>query len=251
MNYELRDKVIIITGTGKGFGHDLAKRCCAEGANVACITRSEEDILSFKEEMSFDATRFYSMTGDVADQNTAIEFVEDVRKKFGRVDGLVNNAGMRFRKSFSEVTLEEWEAVLRNNLTSVFLLCREVGRIMCRQQTGVILNMASIVGTLGLPELAVYGASKGGILSLTKSLAVEWAKHGVRVNALSPGFCETSYADAFKKKKELYAFTLERTPLGKWGTSKDVSELCLFLLSDAAAYITGEIINIDGGWSAW
>ena len=111
--------------------------------------------------------------------------------------------------------------------------------------------MSSIIGTLGLPDLVGYGASKGAIISLTKSLALEWAEYGVRVNVLVPGFCETSYADNFKKNKVLYDFTLERIPLKKWGKSNDISNACLYLSSEMSSYVTGEIITIDGGWSAW
>jgi len=111
--------------------------------------------------------------------------------------------------------------------------------------------MASIIGTLGLPELAGYGSSKGAIISLTKSLAVEWAKYNINVNVVAPGFCKTSYAEKFKEKAELYDFTIDRTPMKKWGDSRDISNTIAFLASDMSGYITGEVVNIDGGWSAW
>jgi len=99
--------------------------------------------------------------------------------------------------------------------------------------------------------LAAYGASKGAVISLTKSLAIEWAKHNINVNVLAPGFCETSYSENFKKKSELYQFTLDRTPMGKWGESEDIANTCIFLASDMSKYITGEVLSVDGGWSAW
>ena len=111
--------------------------------------------------------------------------------------------------------------------------------------------MTSIVGTLGLPELSGYAASKGAIISLTKSLALEWAKYNVNVNAIAPGFCKTSYAEKFEKNKELFDFTIERTPMRKWGDSFDIATACVFLASDMSGYVTGEILNVDGGWSAW
>lgn len=122
---------------------------------------------------------------------------------------------------------------------------------MVKQKYGKIVNMASIIGTLGLPELVGYGASKGAIISLTKSLALEWAKYNINVNVVAPGFCKTSYAEKFQEKTELYDFTIDRTPMRKWGESRDVSNTIAFLSSDMSKYITGEVISIDGGWSAW
>ena len=112
--------------------------------------------------------------------------------------------------------------------------------------------MSSIIGTHGLPELTAYGASKGGMITFTKCLALEFAQFGVRVNSISPGFCETSYTDNFKKnKKELYDFTIERTPLKRWGRSREIADACLFLATEESSYITGENLNVDGGWGAW
>jgi 2-deoxy-D-gluconate 3-dehydrogenase len=167
------------------------------------------------------------------------------------VDVLINNAGMRFRKDFLDISSDEWSKVMDTNVGSVYFLCREVGRYMVAAKAGKIVNIASIVGTLGLPQLSVYGASKGAMISFTKCLALEWADKGVNVNAIAPGFCQTSYMENFKKKKELYNFTIERTPQKKWGTSLDVANACLFLSTQASDYITGEVLNVDGGWSAW
>ena len=130
-------------------------------------------------------------------------------------------------------------------------MCREAGRQMIKQKSGKIINISSIIGTLGLPELAAYGASKGGMITLTKCLALEWAEHNINVNVIAPAFCETSYVEKFKKKKDLYEFTIDRTPQKKWGTSLDVANACLFLSTEASKYITGETLSVDGGWSAW
>jgi len=156
-----------------------------------------------------------------------------------------------FRKEFLKVEYQEWQNIINVNAGSVFLFCREVGKYMVSQKSGSIINIISIIGTLGLPELSIYGASKGAVLSLTKSLALEWSKFEVRVNAIAPGFCQTSYTESFKKNKQLYDFTLERIPMKKWGMPIDVSNTCLYLASNMSSYVTGEVISVDGGWSAW
>ena len=249
--FSIKDKVCIITGAGKGIGRESARLFYGEGAKLALITRNESDLNSLKEETGFDDNRVLLYDGDVSDEETVKRFVKESINKFQRIDVLINNAGMRFRKRFLDTTTEEWDKVINTNLNSVYFFCREAGLHMVRQKSGKIINIASIVGTLGLPELAAYGASKGGTITLTKCLALEWAEYNINVNAIAPGFCETSYAENFKKKTDLYQFTIERIPQKNWGASIDVANACLFLASDAAKYITGEVLNVDGGWSAW
>ena len=249
--FSIKDKVCIITGAGKGIGRESARLFYGEGAKLALITRNESDLNSLKEETGFDDNRVFLFDGDVSDEETVKRFVSEAADRFQKIDVLINNAGIRFRKTFLDITTEEWNRVIHTNLNSVYFFCREVGRHMVKQKRGRIINIASIVGTLGLPELTAYGASKGGMITLTKCLALEWAECNINVNAIAPGFCETSYTENFKKKTELYKFTIERTPQKKWGTSMDIANACLFLASDAANYVTGEILNVDGGWSAW
>lgn len=249
--FSIKNKVCIITGAGKGIGRETARLFYGEETLLALITRDKSDLNSLKKETWFDDNRVLLYEGDVSDEETVKRFVEETINKFGKIDVLINNAGMRFRKIFLDITTEEWNRVINTNLNSIYFFCREAGRHMVEQRSGRIINIASIVGTLGLPELAAYGASKGGIITLTKCLALEWAEYNINVNAIAPGFCETSYAENFKKKTDLYKFTLERTPQGKWGASLDVANACQFLASDAAKYITGEVLNVDGGWSAW
>jgi len=247
----LKNKVCIITGVGKGIGRETAILFKEQGVNLALITRSKEDMDSLILELNMKEASVYYEVGDVSDEIVVQKFVSNTYKKFKRIDILINNAGIRFRKKFLEIEYKEWQNVLNVNAGSTFLFCREVGKYMIEQQSGSIINMASIIGTLGLSELVGYGASKGAILSLTKSLALEWAKYGIRVNVLVPGFCETSYSDNFKKNDELYSFTIDRTPMKRWGKSKDIGNACIYLASDMSSYVTGETISIDGGWSAW
>ena len=247
----MNNKVCIITGVGKGIGYATAKLFKQQGAKLALITRSEEDLFKLKQELNMCEDDIYCESGDVSEEKVVKQFVSAVYQKFGRIDVLINNAGMRFRKNFLEISYDEWQNVLNVNLGSTFLFCKEVGTHMVNQKSGIIVNMASIVGTLGLAELTGYASSKGAIISLTKSLALEWAEYGIRVNAIAPGFFETSYTENFKKKEELYQFTLERTPMKRWGSSEDIANTCLYLSSNLSSYVTGEVLSVDGGWSAW
>ena len=247
----LTDKVCIITGAGKGFGKAIAKKFADNGAKLALITRTQSDIDDLYREFYGYENKLLAICGDVSDQDTVNSFVAEVKNKFGRIDVLVNNAGMRFRKKFEEITLEEFSLVLNVNVVSMFMLCKAVIPTMVEQKTGKIINISSVVGTLGLPELSAYATSKAAIIGLTKSLSVEYGESNIQVNAIAPGFCKTSYFDNFKKKSELYEFTIERTPMRRWGESEEVANSCLFLASSLSSYVTGDVINVDGGWSAW
>lgn len=247
----IKNRICIITGAGKGIGREIARLFYEEGATLALITRDRDDLKTLHEELRCNDDRIFLFAGDVSDEEAVKDFVSQTVERFKRIDVLINNAGMRFRKSFLDISTEDWKKVMNTNLDSVYFFCREAGRHMVEQKEGKIINMASIVGTLGLPELAAYGASKGGMITLTKCLALEWARYNINVNAIAPGFCETSYAENFKKKTELYNFTVERTPMRRWGESRDIANACLFLASDASKFITGEVMNVDGGWSAW
>jgi NAD(P)-dependent dehydrogenase (short-subunit alcohol dehydrogenase family) len=247
----LENKVCIITGAGKGFGYEIAKTFAEQGCKLALISRTKSDLENLEKDLNIDKEKLFWMEGDVSNPVTIKNFVIETITKYGKIDILINNAGMRFRKNFLDISHDEWQNVMNVNVGSTFLLCKEVGHYMVKQKSGKIINMASIVGTLGLGELSCYGASKGAIISLTKSLAVEWAPYNINVNVLAPGFCETSYAENFKTKTELYNFTLERTPMKKWGTSADIANACVYLSSEMSSYITGEVLNVDGGWSAW
>lgn len=249
--FSIKDKVCIVTGAGKGIGKETARLFYRSGAKLSLITRNIQDLIDLSNEADFCEERTLLYEGDVSDENTTMEFVSKTISKFKKIDVVINNAGMRFRKKFMEISLADWNKVISTNLGSVYLVCREAGRQMIEQKSGKIINISSIIGTLGLPELAAYGASKGGVITLTKCLALEWAEHNINVNVIAPGFCETSYVENFKKKKDLYEFTIDRTPQKKWGTSLDVANACLFLSSEASRYITGEILSVDGGWSAW
>ena len=244
----LKDKVCIVTGAGKGFGKEIAKEFYAQGAKLALITRSQEDIDNLM--AKFDSERVLSICGDVSDGNIVSQFISQTINKFGVIDVLVNNAGMRFRKEFLDISNDELDQVLDVNLKSMVFLCQRVLPYMIKNNSGKIINMSSIAGTLGFANLSGYVISKAAIIGLTKSLAVEFADRNIQINALAPGFCKTSYFENFQENKELYDFTLSRTPMNRWGDSKEIADVCVFLASDMSNYMTGEVLKVDGGWSA-
>jgi len=244
----LKDKVCIVTGAGKGFGEEIAKEFYAQGAKLALITRSQKDIDNLM--VKFDSERVLSVCGDVSDGSAVSQFISQTINEFGVIDVLVNNAGIRFRKEFLDISNDELDQVLNVNLKSVVSLCQEVLPHMVKNNGGKIINMSSIAGTLGFSDLSGYVMSKAAIIGLTKSLAVEFAGKNIQINALAPGFCKTSYFEKFQENTELYDFTLSRIPMNRWGSSKEVADVCVFLASNMSNYMTGEVLKVDGGWSA-
>ena len=244
----LKDKICIVTGAGKGFGREIAKEFYAQGAKLALITRSQPDINDLNSE--FDSGRVLSVCGDVSDSTVVAQFITQTIDKFGTIDVLVNNAGMRFRKEFLEISEDELDQVLNVNLKSIVFLSQKVLPYMIEKNRGKIINMSSIAGTLGFANLSGYVMSKAAIVGLTKSLAVELSDKNIQVNALAPGFCKTSYFEKFQENTELYDFTLSRIPMNRWGSSKEVADVCVFLASNMSNYMTGEVLKVDGGWSA-
>ncbi|MBL97836.1 MAG: beta-ketoacyl-ACP reductase [Legionellales bacterium] len=247
----LKGKVCVITGAGKGFGLDLAKLYNSRGTRLALITRSTEDVMALRKLFSDDEDDTLIFEGDVSDPETVEQFSNAIHEKFSAANILINNAGMRFRKPFLEIDLEQFNEVLACNLGSMFLMCRALIPTMKEKGGGKIINMSSVLGTNGLSDLSAYITSKAGIVGLTKSLAIEFAQSNINVNAIAPGFCKTSYYQDFQKNRhDLYQFTLDRTPMNRWGESREVSDVCLFLSSSMSDYITGQVLHVDGGWSA-
>lgn len=239
---------VLISGGGKGFGRTLVEYFLEHDWQVATFSRSENDIEDLLKK--FSKSKLIAESIDANDFEQVELFVDKVVDKFQKVDALINNAGMRFRKSFLDISAEDMKTVIDNNVLSVVNLTQLILPSMLRNQYGRIINISSILGESALKDLTAYTISKHAINGLTKSLAVEFGEQGITVNSISPGFCKTSYYDRFLENKELYNFTLSRIPMGHWGEANEIVPLCKFLTSKDANYINGAIINIDGGWSA-
>jgi len=246
----LENKTIAVTGAGKGIGRACISFFIKEGARVVVLTRSEVDVAMLMKAHPRD--KLAVMQGDVTSLKDLQALLELGCASFGRVDGLVNNAGIRQRKDFFDLSKDEWDSVIRTNLTSCFESMQVFGRHMVEEQSGAIVNVASIIGPRGLPQLAGYATSKAGLVGLTQAVAVELANRNVRINAVCPGFASTSYAEDFKSNHpDLYEFTLERTPMHRWGTPDEVAHTIGYLLSDLSSYVTGSIYAVDGGWMSF
>ena len=244
----LQDKTIAITGAGKGIGRACVSFFISQGARVVALTRSEADVMALK--ASYPSDRFVIMKGDVTSSDDLKALLRLGCSHFDRIDGLVNNAGIRQRKDFFDLSREDWDSVILTNLTSCFEAMQIFGRHMV-DGGGSIVNVASIVGQRGLPQLSGYAASKAGLIGLTKTVAVELSDRNIRINAVCPGFAITSYAESFKSNRpELYESTLERTPMHRWGTSDEIAHTIGYLLSDLSSYVTGSVYAVDGGWTA-
>jgi 3-oxoacyl-[acyl-carrier protein] reductase len=229
----LSDKICIVTGASRGIGLAIALRFKEEGARVYGLSRTKPD------------ADIFWISCDITDESSIESAIHAITQKENRIDVLVNNAGITRDGLLMRMKTEDWDAVVAANLRSAFLLSRTVSRLMLKQRSGCILNMSSVVGLHGNGGQANYAASKAGLIGLTKSLAKELSSRNIRVNAIAPGYIETSMTAVLPESvRENLKTTI---PLQRPGKPEEVAEAALFLCSDAAAYITGVVLNVDGG----
>jgi 3-oxoacyl-[acyl-carrier protein] reductase len=242
----LEGKIALITGASKGIGRKIAEKFAEHGADVAfTYLSSVEKGLELEQELQKHGTRIKGYRSDASKFDEADKLITDIVADFGTLHVVVNNAGITKDNLIIRMTEEQWDDVLNVNLKSIFNVTRAASKIMMRNRTGVFINMSSVVGLQGNAGQSNYAASKAGIVGFSKSMAKEMGSRGIRTNVVAPGFIQTEMTDALDPKVvDAWAQTI---PLKRAGTTDDVANVCVFLASDMAAYITGQTIAVDGG----
>lgn len=242
--------VAVITGAAEGIGRACCRLLAARGYRVAAFDLDSAAFARLADDLGDRLVA--AEAGDVADPDRVVAAFGRFRTAAGRIDLLVNNAGIAFNKPSLDVTPEEWRRVLAVDLDGAFWCAQAAGRHMRETGGGVIVNIASMYGLFGAPGRAAYCAAKGGLVTLTKALAVEWAAHGIRVAAVAPAYVRTGIVDRLAGDGRIDVAALERrTPIGRLAEPEEVAEVVAFLASDAARYLTGCTVGVDGGWMAW
>jgi NAD(P)-dependent dehydrogenase (short-subunit alcohol dehydrogenase family) len=249
-NHSLKGRVALITGASRGLGKAMALALGEAGASLALVARDVAALKGTAELARKSGAEAEVFQTDVNDEQQVRQLERDVAGRFGRVDILINNAGINIRKPVVDFTLEEWNSVLNTNLTSAFLMCRSFVPHMKGHGYGRILNMTSVMSHVSLPERTAYSASKSGLLGFTRALALEVATDGITVVAISPGLFATEMNTPLMNDPEKNRQFVSRIPVGRWGRVEEVGQLAVFLCSEDAAFITGTDILIDGGWCA-
>jgi 3-oxoacyl-[acyl-carrier protein] reductase len=242
---QLANQIAVVTGAGRGIGRAIALKFAAEGANVACVSRTQENSEKVAAEIRALGRQAWEHAVDVADAAAVNAAAEKILAECGKVDILVNNAGVTRDNLLMRMSEAEWDTVLDTNLKGAFLFTKAFSRVLLKQRAGRIINVASVIGLVGNAGQCNYAASKAGLIGFTKSVAREMASRGITANVLAPGFIETDMTAELKE--ELRAAVLKGIPLGLFGQPDDIANAALFLAGPAARYITGQVLAVDGG----
>ncbi len=250
--FDLTGKVALVVGGHGGLGQAIALGLAEAGADTVVASRNLKALQAVAREIEGKGRKSLAVTVDVSNEPQVKSMVESILKSFPRLDILVNAAGLAIRKPADSFPIEEWQQVMDINTRGTFLCCQAVGRVMIQQQGGKIVNVSSVRGRYGLPAgYAAYCPSKGAVDTLTRTLACEWAKYNVLVNAIAPTVVETDLTKELLADPE-YAKTMKaRIPMGRWALTEDIVGPTIFFASDAANFITGQILYIDGGVTTW
>ncbi len=244
----LEGKTALITGASRGLGQGMAVALAEAGAHVICSSSSENGCAETVSLIESKGGKASQVAADLSNRNEVEKFIKRVYSISETIDILVNNAGTITRHPATEYPLEEWDMVLQVNLSSVFQMCQAFGKEMIKRGNGKIINVASLLSYSGGITVPAYTSSKHGIAGLTKALANEWAKDGVQVNAIAPGYFKTDNTQALQDNPERNKQITERIPSGKWGNPSDLGGAVVFLASQASNYVNGHVLTVDGGW---
>jgi NAD(P)-dependent dehydrogenase (short-subunit alcohol dehydrogenase family) len=248
--FDLSGKVALVTGASRGLGEGMALALARAGADCVLVSRFAKELEEVAGRVAALDRRTLVIPADVGDVKSVEGMAAKAVERFGKVDILVNNAGINVRKPAAEFTEADWDQVLDVNLKGAFFTTLAVGRGMLQRKSGRVINICSLTSAIGIRNIPAYAASKGGLLSLTRALAVEWAPHRITVNAIGPGYFVTELTKPLFADPERRAWIESRIPLGRPGQPADLGGAVVFLASEASAYVTGQILFVDGGWMA-
>jgi len=246
----LKGKVAIVTGSTKGIGNGFAHALAKEGADVVVVSRNQADCDKVATQLSETyGVKTLGCAADVTDMARIDALVVATVEAFGRIDILVNNAGSALTKRAEDITEADWDRIMDVDLKSVFFTAQAAGKVMIEQKGGKIINIASILGLVADKQVLPYCVAKGGVLQMTRALALEWAKHNIQVNAICPGYVITPMNEADLNDEKISSHLLRKIAMRRFGKVEEMAAACVFLASDGSSYMTGQQIVIDGGWT--
>ena len=249
--FDLTGRKAFVTGASRGIGQAIAVALAEAGADLALVARSEAGLAATAEQVTAHGRKAFVITADVTDADAVSAAVASAIEQLGHVDIVVNNAGgSNFMVPFLDLRLPGWDKLLRLNLTSAMYVCHAIGGHLAERGRGSVINVASVAGLTASPLVSPYGAAKAGLISLTKSLAVEWAALGIRVNALCPGWTATELNRVLWDSPDGGQATIANVPMGRWGKAEEMAGPAVFLASPASSFMTGQVLAVDGGQTA-
>ena len=248
--FGLAGKRALVTGSSRGIGFGIAAALAGAGAEILINGRDQGALGEAAVKLAESGATVKALAFDVTSEESIEDAIAHTESEIGPIDILVNNAGMQHRTPLEDFTLDKFEQVMSTNVTSVFLVGRAVARGMIARKTGKIINICSIMSNLARPSIAPYAASKAAVANLTRGMAVDWAKHGLNVNGIAPGYIRTELNEALLANPEFNTWVEKRTPMARWGEPGELGGAAVFLASDASSFVNGHILYVDGAFTA-
>jgi gluconate 5-dehydrogenase len=248
--FDLKGRCALITGSSQGIGLAIAHGLASAGADIIINGRDRKKLETVTSALQQHGTRVHVVAFDVTDADAVSAAVDDIENTLGPLDILFNNAGMQFRTELENYPFDKWRQLMRVNVESVFLVSQAVARHMIRRKRGKIINICSVASELARPTIAPYTASKGAVKMLTKAMCADWAKHGLQVNGIGPGYFKTDLNRALVADPEFFSWVEKRTPARRWGNLDELVGSAIFLASEASSFVNGHILYVDGGISS-